>query len=115
MSGLIVGTRRNQLFANQGTLQRSLPYRNQGVSGRLTYGYDVRYIAEFNFGYNGSERFYKTKRYGFFPSVGLGWFVSNEAFWASYKKTLYTLKLQATYGLVGTDAIERADDLFFYL
>ena len=44
--------------------------RNLGVSGRFTYGYDSRYFAEFNFGYNGSERFSKDERYGFFPSYG---------------------------------------------
>ena len=65
--------RRQQLLANQGSLQKSLPYRNQGVSGRFTYGFRNIYLAEFTFGYNGSERFHETKRYGFFPAVGAGW------------------------------------------
>ena len=115
VSGLLVGTRRNQLFANQGSLQLSLPYRNQGISGRITYGYDARYLAEFNFGYNGSERFDKSKRYGFFPSAGIGWIVSNEAFWENIKENVSKLKLKATYGLVGNDAIGSAADRFFYL
>lgn len=115
ITGLLVYMRRNQLFANQGTLQKSLPYRNQGVSGRFTYGYDNRYLAEFNFGYNGSERFYKTERYGFFPAAGVGYFISNEDFWEPLKSTISKLKLKATYGLVGNDAIGSADDRFFYL
>ncbi|MBJ6367458.1 TonB-dependent receptor [Snuella sp. CAU 1569] len=115
VSGLLVGTRRNQLFANQGSLQKSLPYRNQGISGRFTYGYDTRYMAELNFGYNGSERFHKSHRYGFFPSAGIGWFVSNEPFWSSLENTIPKLKLKATYGLVGNDAIGSANDRFFYL
>ena len=45
------------------------PYRNQGFAGRFSYNYASKYIAEFNFGYNGSENFAKGKRYGFFPSV----------------------------------------------
>src|SRR3546814_6386657 len=72
---------RNYLEGNAGDLQTSLPYRNSGVSGRVTYAYDNRYAVEFNFGYNGSERFYRTKRFGFFPSAGVAWTVSNEKFW----------------------------------
>lgn len=115
VTGLLVYMRRHQLLANQGTLQQSLPYRNQGVSGRFTYGYDNRYLAEFNFGYNGSERFYKTERYGFFPAAGVGYFISNEDFWAPLKSTITRLKFKATYGLVGNDAIGSASDRFFYL
>src|SRR5690606_18254555 len=62
------------------TLQLGLPKRNNGLSGRFTYGYDNRYLAEFNFGYNGSERFHESNRFGFFPSFGLAYRVSNERF-----------------------------------
>ncbi|MGK6351010.1 SusC/RagA family TonB-linked outer membrane protein [Parapedobacter sp. DT-150] len=115
ISGLLVGIRRNQLLANQGTLQKSLPYRNEGVSGRLNYGYKSRYLVEFNFGLNGSERFYRSQRYGFFPSAGLAWNVSSEPFWEPLKDAVSELKVRATYGLVGNDAIGSADDRFFYL
>ncbi len=115
VTGMLVYIRRQQLFANQGTLQRSLPYRNQGVSGRFTYSFDNRYMAEVNFGYNGSERFYQTERYGFFPAVGAGWYVSNEPFWTPLAHTVNKLKLRATYGMVGNDAIGGPDDRFFYL
>ena len=115
ITGLLVGTRRNQLLANQGTLQQSLPYRNQGISGRVNYGYDSRYMVEFNFGYNGSERFYKTQRYGFFPSAGIAWNISNEKFWEPLKVAVSEFKFRATYGLVGNDAIGNANDRFFYL
>src|SRR5690606_31592359 len=50
------------------SLQTSLPHRNIGISGRFSYGYDDRYFGEFNFGYNGSERFFRSNRFGFFPS-----------------------------------------------
>ncbi len=116
LSALLVYTMREQLFANAGDLQKSLPYRNIGLAGRATYGYDSRYFAELNFGYNGSERFSKKERFGFFPSAGLGWFISNESFWSDeMKKSVNKLKLKATYGLVGNDAIGSADDRFFYL
>ncbi|MBR5925086.1 MAG: SusC/RagA family TonB-linked outer membrane protein, partial [Bacteroidales bacterium] len=52
-TGLLVLTAREQLNANAGSLQLSLPSRNAGLSGRFTYGFDKKYFAEFNFGYNG--------------------------------------------------------------
>ena len=116
LSALLVYTMRQQVLANAGDLQKSLPYRNIGFAGRLTYAYDSRYFSEFNFGYNGSERFSPKERFGFFPSAGFGWIISNESFWGSkLKKTINKLKLKATYGLVGNDAIGSASDRFFYL
>ncbi len=113
---LAVFTMRKQLYANAGDLQKSLPYKNISLAGRATYAYKSTYFTEFNFGYNGSERFSKSERFGFFPSVGLGWLISNENFWyGDLKKTISKLKLKATYGLVGNDAIGDANDRFFYL
>ncbi|WP_285057031.1 SusC/RagA family TonB-linked outer membrane protein [Pedobacter ginsengisoli] len=114
IGGLLVYLMRNNLVGNVSNLQESLPYRNSGLSGRFTYAYDNRYAAEFNFGYNGSERFYKTNRFGFFPSAGVAWTVSNEKFWKP-DFALSKLKLRATYGLVGNDQIGSAQDRFFYL
>ncbi|TKG93835.1 SusC/RagA family TonB-linked outer membrane protein [Puteibacter caeruleilacunae] len=115
VSGMLVFTMRNELMANAGDLQKSLPYRNMGLSGRFTYAYDSRYMLEANFGYNGSERFANDERFGFFPSFGLGWNIANEDFWGNMKSTISKLKLKATYGLVGSDAIGSANDRFFYL
>ncbi|GGG81223.1 SusC/RagA family TonB-linked outer membrane protein [Parapedobacter pyrenivorans] len=115
LSGMLVSIMRSGMNAKAGSLQLSLPSRNFGVSGRATYAFDSRYFAEFNFGYNGSERFYKDKRFGFFPSFGLAWTVSNEEFWKPFKDNVNNLRLRATYGLVGNDAIGEATDRFFYL
>lgn len=115
ISGLMVLLMQQNLAGNAGTLQLSLPSRNLGVSGRATYSFDERYFAEFNFGYNGSERFDKNNRYGFFPSGGIAWQVSSEKFWDGMKSVIPTFKLRATYGLVGNDAIGSATDRFFYL
>ncbi|MGV8879171.1 MAG: TonB-dependent receptor [Sphingobacteriaceae bacterium] len=114
-SGLLVYMMRENLNANAGDLQRSLPFRNLGLSGRATYAYDNRYFAEFNFGYNGSERFYEKKRFGFFPSAGIAWSVSNEKFFAPIKTVVNNFRLRATYGLIGNDAIGSEYDRFFYL
>ncbi len=115
LSGLLVYMMRQNLNANAGDLQLSLPFRNLGLSGRATYSYDNRYFAEFNFGYNGSERFYETKRYGFFPSAGVAWSISNESFFKPFKPVISNLRLRATYGLIGNDAIGAPEDRFFYL
>ncbi|WP_270089999.1 SusC/RagA family TonB-linked outer membrane protein [Sphingobacterium sp. SYP-B4668] len=115
LNGLLVYIMRSGTDAKGQSLQLSLPSRNLGVSGRGTYSYDSRYFAEFNFGYNGSERFHESKRYGFFPSVGLAWSVSNEKFWQPLQDKINKLRLRATYGLVGNDAIGRPQDRFFYL
>lgn len=115
VSGLLVGIMRQYLSGNEGTLQSSLPSRNLGLSGRFTYSYDTRYFAEFNFGYNGTERFSKAERFGFFPSAGVAWFVSKEGFMQGLNKTISKLKLKLTYGLVGNDQIGSSNDRFFYL
>ncbi len=115
VSGMIIGIMRELKNANAGNLQSSLPFRNLGVSGRFTYAYDEKYFTELNFGYNGSERFAKSERFGFFPSFGLGWFVSNEQFMKKYESVISKLKLKATYGIVGNDQIGSSSDRFFYI
>jgi TonB-linked SusC/RagA family outer membrane protein len=98
-----------------GSIYYTLPERNLGNSGRVSYDYDSRYFAEFAYGYNGSEKFTGKKQFGFFPSVGAGWIVSNEAFWDKLKNPVGLLKLKFTYGQVGNDAIAGRDGRFFYL
>ena len=115
LTGLLVLTARESLEANAGSLQLSLPSRNAGLSGRFTYGWDNKYFAEFNFGYNGSERFSKSQRWGFFPSVGVAWMVSNEKFFEPLKNTVNNLKLRYSYGLVGNDNIGSSTNRFYYL
>lgn len=115
LSGLLVGIMRQSLSGNEGTLQASLPSRNLGLSGRFTYSYDTRYFAEFNFGYNGTERFSEKERFGFFPSAGVAWYASKEEFMQGISSTITTLKFKATYGLVGNDQIGSSSDRFFYL
>ncbi|MCD7938280.1 MAG: SusC/RagA family TonB-linked outer membrane protein, partial [Tannerellaceae bacterium] len=115
VSALFVVTAREELRGNAGNLQLSLPSRNVGFAGRLTYAYGSRYFIEGNFGYNGSERFARRERYGFFPSIGAGYLISNEKFWEPFSTIVTKLKLKATYGLVGNDAIGAESDRFFYL
>jgi len=120
-SALLVGTMRsetegadlNRSVSDQ--LQASLPRRNISSAGRLAYGYDNRYFFELDAGYNGTERFAKNNRFGFFPAAGAGWMVSNEKFMSGVKDIFTTLKLRASYGKVGNDQIGTLYDRFFYL
>jgi TonB-linked SusC/RagA family outer membrane protein len=115
VSGMLVGILRNSLAGNAGTLQNSLPKRNVGLSGRFTYGYDDRYLTEFNFGYNGTERFAAKNRFGFFPSIGVGYILSNEKFFKPLAEIFTQFKIRASYGLNGNDQIGKDTDRFFYL
>jgi TonB-linked SusC/RagA family outer membrane protein len=90
----------------------TLPTRNQGFAGRATYGYDSRYLAEVNFGYNGSENFQDGNRFGFFPSFALGYNISNESFWEPIKKAISNLKVRGSWGIVGNSS---TDGRFPYL
>jgi TonB-linked SusC/RagA family outer membrane protein len=88
-----------------------IPYNVLGVAGRVTYGYDSRYLAEINLGYNGSEQFAPSRRYGFFPAASVGWVVSNENFLKN-NRILTNLKFRASYGKVGNDKMGNARFLY---
>ncbi|WP_261387638.1 SusC/RagA family TonB-linked outer membrane protein [Chitinophaga pinensis] len=90
---------RTEAFAND--LTGSIPYRSLGIAGRGTYSYDEKYFVEANFGYNGSENFAPSKRFGFFPSFGVGWVVSNEDFFEGVKSSIQFLKIRYSDGKVG--------------
>ena len=115
LSALGVFTVREKRAGNAGSLLKSMPARNVMLSGRFTYAYDDRYFTEFNFGYNGSERFAKGHRWGFFPSVAAGWMLSEEKFFEPLRKYVNKLKFRVSYGLVGNDKIGNEEDRFFYL
>lgn len=83
----------------------AVPFRRMGYAGRVSYTYDNRYIGEFNFGYNGSENFAKGRRFGFFPSVAVGYLMSEEHFMQQFKHVLSKLKFRASWGLTGNDQL----------
>jgi TonB-linked SusC/RagA family outer membrane protein len=84
-----------------------LPFRFQGMAARLSYSYNRKYIAEVNFGYNGSENLAKGNRFGFFPSVALGWLVTEEKFMEGMKGVVNRLKFRGSIGQVGNDRFRR--------
>ena len=78
----------------------NLPLDVQGISGKVSYNYAEKYIFDVAFAYNGSQLYPKSKRYGFFPAVGLGWNLQKEDFLKA-QSWLNTLKLRASYGKTG--------------
>lgn len=93
----------------------SLPKRKQGIAGRISYAYANRYLAEANFGYNGSENFAPDNRYGFFPSFALGYTISEEDFWEKLRPVVSMLKIRGSWGLVGNDDTSKTVGRFAYL
>lgn len=71
--------------------------------GRLTYGFDNRYFAEFSFRVDGSTRFAPENRWGFFPTVSASWVLSNENFFRVSPKYISQAKLRASAGILGDD------------
>lgn len=77
----------------------------RGVFYRLNYIYRDRYLVEVNGRYDGTSRFPKEDRFGFFPSFSVGWRISNEDFMADTKPWLDNLKLRASYGELGNQLL----------
>lgn len=93
-------------LANQqlSTIGATTPYTYEGVVGRLTYGYNKKYLTEVNVGYNGSENFSPGKRFGLFPAVSAGWVLSEEPF-VKKLDIVSWLKVRGSYGEVGNDKL----------
>lgn len=84
-----------------------LPYKNQGVVGRVMYNYDNRYTVQFSGAYNGAENFPAGKRFGFFPAVSAGWDIAKEQFIRSAPGLSFVdqVKIRGSYGITGTYAL----------
>ena len=105
VSGMLLYNMRNRRVSTAGDAISAIPYRNQSIAGRISYGYKDKYLLEVNASYTGSENFAPGQRFGFFPAVSGGWVLSNERFFQPVRKTIDFLKFRASYGLVGNDNI----------
>lgn len=92
----------NRRLERQGA---AIPFAFEAYLFRTTYNYDSKYLFEFNGSYMGSENFPPESRYGFFPSVSLGWVISEEGFVKNNKNLgfMNMLKIRGSYGEVGND------------
>lgn len=96
------------LGAGTSTLKATDKYNEYSVRGgffRVNYNYLDKYLLEVNGRYDGSSKFPKDSRYGFFPSVSAGWNIAQEKFMESTKNWLGSLKLRASYGMIGNQNV----------
>ncbi|WP_051664120.1 TonB-dependent receptor [Dyadobacter crusticola] len=73
--------------------------------GRVNYAYQDKYLLEVNSRYDGSSRFMQNRRYGYFPSMSVGWRVSNEQFWEKLSTYVNDFKLRGSWGKNGNQAV----------
>ncbi len=105
VGGLFLYNQKVHSKTQEGNKYLSLPYKSQGIAGRVTYAFKDTYFAEVNMGYNGSENFARGHRFGFFPAFAIGWMVSNERWFEPLTNVVDVLKLKASHGIVGNDNI----------
>jgi TonB-linked SusC/RagA family outer membrane protein len=79
-----------------------------GAFGRLAYNYKDKYLFEANGRYDGSSRFARANRYGFFPSFSAGWTISEESFMKPLENTINILKVRASWGEIGNQVLSDA-------
>lgn len=99
----------DQMFAG-GDLERSITgsgyeYARRNIFGRVSYNFAEKYLLDFNWRVDGSQRFPKDNRFGFFPGVGIGWVISSEDFWKDNIPAINHFKLRGSYGRLGSDLI----------
>ena len=93
----------------------AIPKRRQNVSGRLSWGYNSTYFVDANFGYTGSDLFPKGQRFGFFPSIAVGWAPTSYKWVQQHLPFVNFFKIRGSYGLAGNDQIADKNSRFPYL
>ena len=84
-------------------IKKSIPRRHQGLAGRVSYNWNYRYFADFNFGYSGSENFATGHQFGFSPAFSVAWNIAEEPIIKKSLKWMNMFKLRYSYGKVGND------------
>lgn len=114
LGGLIIYNQDEYVDNNPGEdLLKALPTRRQGIAVRASYAYDNKYLSEVNLGYNGSENFAKGNRWGLFPSIAVGYNISEEKFFQPLRNVISQMKIRGSYGLVGNGDV--GSERFAYL
>lgn len=115
--GSLTGSRKNLITDNVpsiSTATSEIPsvddalshWATQGFFGRFNYNFKGKYLVEINCRYDGSSRFEEGKRWGLFPSVSLGYRISEELFWENLKNTIGNLKIRGSFGELGNQDVD---------
>lgn len=91
----------NSYNSNDSSSRNSL----NSLFGRASYDFDNKYFGEFSFRYDGSSKFRKEIRWGFFPSATVGYNIARENFMESYNDKVGNIKLRASYGILGNQNV----------
>ncbi len=105
ITGLVLYNQSKEYYFGSQDTYKDIPRTYVGLVARVTYDWKNRYMAEFNFGYNGSENFAPGKRFGAFPAGSIGWVMSDEKFFEPLKPWVSFWNLRASWGLVGNDKV----------
>jgi TonB-linked SusC/RagA family outer membrane protein len=108
--GLVLFNQENYVTKSGNRLD--VPQKLRGVTAKVGYDYNNKYLFDFNAGYNGSDRFGSGKRYGLFPAASVGWNLAKEEFFQKAFPFFELFKIRASYGLVGSDAV--VDNRYLY-
>ncbi|ANI90074.1 hypothetical protein A9P82_12735 [Arachidicoccus ginsenosidimutans] len=101
VTGMLVYLQTSSMDPTQTSYLAYLPQHMQNYAGKVAYTYKNKYTFEFNLGYNGSEDYAPSKRFGWFPAPGVGWVVSNEKFFKPLSGIFQYFKLRYSNGLSG--------------
>lgn len=99
----LIYNRQSRKVDKDGMSAANVPENFEGYTAKVNYNYKNKYLFDFNAAYNGTDRFGKDNRFGFFPAVGLGYSLSEEPFFKNQVRNVQLLKVRASYGLVGSD------------
>lgn len=86
-------------------------WATRGYFGRISYNFSEKYLFEANARYDGTSRFKKENRWGFFPSFSVGWNVNKEQFWKAIAPVVNTFKLRGSWGQLGNQQVNSYQDM----
>jgi len=105
VTGMILYSRDSKTAQSADANFNFIPNNYLGYTASIGYDYKQKYLFQVNGAYNGSDRFDKSKRYGFFPAVSAGWNVAEEGFVKKNLEWLNQFKIRSSYGEVGQDKL----------
>lgn len=103
LKAMFVYNRQSRTVDKDGLTSAAVPENFEGFTGTLNYNFKNKYLLDFNVAYNGTDRFHKDNRYGWFPAVGAGYSISEEPFFQEKFPNVQLLKLRSSIGMVGSD------------
>lgn len=106
VNAMFLFNRQSTTVDKDGLTSAAVPNNFLGYTLTMGYKYKSKYLFDINMAYNGTDRFGKSNRFGFFPAVGIGYAISEEDFFKDVdwlEKNVQLLKVRASYGLVGSD------------